>query len=346
MHHSKPRLLGRHPASVYRSSPGRALPNPGIRALLAIAFLALFALPGFTAELSYPSRPIRMISASAAGSGSDIVARLLSPRLTEILGQQVVVDNRPGASGLIGAELVNKATPDGHTFWLATFTQLISTTLHNRLHLAKEFTPIGLVATTPFVIIASASLPAKTTAEFIEHAKARPGKLMYGSSGPGGSLHICMELFQSMTGVRMLHVPYKGSAQAITEVMSGEIQASCPAAPSMKLFANNAKIRILGVTTRAPTELAPGIAPIAEAVPGFEMPGWYGVLAPPGTPKPIVARINEAFSRTVSSPDIKERLLAAGAEPAMTSPEDFRAFLDREGRRLGRLLEDANVRPQ
>jgi tripartite-type tricarboxylate transporter receptor subunit TctC len=309
---------------------------------LVVATTAVIPVP--TAE-SYPSRPMRMISASAAGSGSDIIGRILSTRLSENMGQQVVVDNRPGAAGMIGAETVANATPDGYTFWLATFTQLISTTLHDRLHLAKEFEPVGLVATTPFIIVASATLPVKTTAEFIAYAKARPGKLLFGSSGTGGSLHICMELFQSMAGLEMTHVPYKALGTAITDLMSGQIHAACPAAPSVTLFANNPKIRVLGVTTKNPTVLAPGLQPIAQALPGFEMPGWYGVLVPKGTPKSIVARIHQEFTKTVNAPDMRDKLITAGAEPAMSSPEEFRAFLTREGARLGKLLKDAGVKP-
>ena len=311
---------------------------------VAVAAAASGALTAPAAE-TYPSRPLRMISASAPGSGSDVVGRIISTRLSENMGQQVVVDNRPGAAGLIGAETVANATPDGHTFWLATFTQLISTTLHDRLHLAKEFTPVGLVATTPFIIVASGTLPVKTTAEFIAYAKARPGQLLFGSSGTGGSLHVCMELFVAMAGLKMTHVPYKGVGNALTDLMSGQIHAACPAAPSMSLFADNPKVRILGVTSKEPTPLAPGVEPIARTLPGYEMPGWYGVLLPKGTPRHIVERINREFARTVNAPDVREKLLAAGAEPAMSSPEEFRAFLARESERLAKLLKDAGVKP-
>jgi tripartite-type tricarboxylate transporter receptor subunit TctC len=310
------------------------------RACAAMVFaLALLSHPA--AAQTYPSRPIRMVTASAPGSGSDVIGRLLSARLTENLGQQVVVDNRAGASGLIGAEVTAKAMPDGHTFWLATLTQLISTTLANRLHLAQEFAPVGLVATTPFVIVASTTLPVKSTAEFIAYAKARPGQLLFGSSGAGSSPHICLELFQAMAGLKMVHVPYKGIGPAIPDLISGQIHAACPAAPSMTVFGG--KVRVLGVTTLRPTPLAPGVPPIADAVPGYEMPGWYGVLAPPGMPKAIIARINREFAKTVNAPDTREKLLAAGAEPAMSSPEDFTAFLRRESGRLGKLLKDAGV---
>jgi len=291
----------------------------GVAVLIAALFVP--AVPSRPAAAQdYPSRPIRMVTASAPGSGSDVIGRLLSARLTENLGQQVVVDNRAGASGLIGAEVTARAAPDGHTFWLATLTQLISTTLANRLHLAKEFAPVGLVATTPFVIVTSNTLPVKSTAEFIAYAKARPGQLLFGSSGTGTSPHICMELFMAMAGVRMVHVPYKGIGPAIPDLITGQIHAACPAAPSMTVFAG--KVRVLGVTSLRPTALAPA-----------------------GTPKAIVARINQEFRRTVDAPDVKEKLLAAGAEPSMSSPEEFGAFLRRESERLGKLLRNAGVVP-
>ncbi len=314
-----------------------------VRAAIVVA-AALAAACAQAAE-TFPSRPMRLISASAAGSGSDVIGRILAARLSENMGQQVVVDNRPGASGLIGAGVVANATPDGHTFWLATLTQLISTTLQQRLQLATEFEPAGLVATTPFAIVVSGTLPVKTTEEFIAYAKAHPGQLLYGSSGTGGSLHVCMELFQSMAGLKMTHVPYKGIAAALTDLMSGQIHAACPSVPSMTIFASNPKVRILGVTTKGPTELAPGLVPIAQALPGYEMPGWYGVLLPKGTPQNRVARIHDEFARVVNAPDMREKLIAAGAEPAMSTPEEFRAFLHRESARLGKLLADAGVKP-
>ena len=328
------------------AGPMRAAAGRFPHGLVGIALTATtiawgtWSQPG-TAQ-GYPSRPVRMIAASAPGSGSDVVARLLSARLSEQLGQQVVVDNRAGASGLIGAEVTARAAPDGHTFWLATLSQLISTTLANRLHLAKEFAPVGLVATTPFIIVVNGTLPVKSTAEFIAYAKTRPGQLMFGSSGSGTTPHLCLELFQVMAGIKMLHVPYKAMAAAVTDVMSGQIHAACPAAPTMTIFAG--RVKVLGVTSLGPTALAPGVPPISDALAGYDMPGWYGVLAPVGTPKAIIARLNQEFARTVNAPDIRERLLVAGAEPAMSSPEGFSAFLRKESERLGKLLKDTGVR--
>lgn len=292
---------------------------------------------------AYPVRPIRLVLGSAAGSGSDVVSRVLSTRLSENIGQPVVVDNRAGAAGLIGAEIVSKSAPDGYTIWIATLTQHLSSTIQKKLLLDKEFEPIGLLAHTPFMIVASASIPVKTTEELIAYAKARPGKLLFGSSGTGGSLHICVEMFQSMAGLKMTHVPYKGSAMAITDLMSGEIQLSCPPVAAMQPFLNNGKLRVLGVTTKEPTALAPGYVPVAKALPGYAFPGWYGALMPLKAPKHIVARLHKEFARTVNAPDMRERLIKVGVEPAMSTPEEFRDFLKQESERMAKVLREAGV---
>ncbi len=311
---------------------------------LGVAVLGLVSTPTLqAAEGGYPSRPIRIVVASAAGSGSDIVARTLSTRLAENLGQAVVVDNRPGAAGLIGAEIVARASPDGYTIFIPTLTQHISTTLANRHQLDKDFESVGFLANTPFMIITSGSLPVKTTEEFIAYAKARPGKLLYGSSGAGGSLHICMELFQSMAGLKMTHVPYKGSSALITDIMTNTVQLGCPPVAAMSAFMSNPKVRVLGVTTKDATSLAPGQPPISQALPGYSFPGWYGALVPLKTPKPIVALLHKELSRTIANPEVRDRLLKQGVEPAMSSPEEFREFLSRESKRMQVVLKEAGV---
>ena len=312
--------------------------------LVAAAVLGVISTTAAQAALAgYPSRPIRIVVASAAGSGSDIVARTLSTRLAEHLGQAVVVDNRPGAAGLIGAEIVARAVPDGYTIFIPTLTQHISTTLAKRHQLEKDFEPVGFLANTPFMIITSGGLPVKTTEEFIAYAKARPGMLLYGSSGAGGSLHICMELFQSMAGLKMTHVPYKGSAALITDVMTNTIQLGCPPVAAMSAFMSNPKVRPLGVTTKEATSLAPGLPPISQALPGYAFPGWYGALVPLKTPKQIVALLHKELARTIAHPEVRERLLKQGVEPAISSPGEFRDFLVRESRRMEGVLKEAGV---
>jgi tripartite-type tricarboxylate transporter receptor subunit TctC len=297
------------------------------------------------AEQPYPVKPIRMMTASTIGSGPDVIARLLGTRLTDLWGQQVVVDNRAGASGLIGAELVAKSAPDGHTLWMATMTQLISTTMYQRYMMTKDFLPVGMVGSTPFVIAISSTLPVKNMAEFIAYAKARPGQVMYGSGGQGSTPHLCMELLQNLAGIKLAHVPYKGSVIALTDMMGGQMHSSCAAAPALPPFVQGGKVRSLAVTTRAPTQLAPGLPPVAEAVPGYELVGWYGVLAPLGTPKAVIEKINKGLAEILRIPDVQARLVSVGAEAAHSSPAEFGAFLQRETARWDKVLRDANIKP-
>lgn len=313
-----------------------------------VAALALWAsVPAaWSAELQYPVRPVRMIVGSAAGSGSDVVARVISSKLSQHLGQQVVVDNRPGASGLIAAEIVTTAPPDGYTIWLPTLTQHLGTMLRNKFILQNEFEPVGLVAITPFLLVTNSSVPAKNTAEFIAHAKKHPGKLLHGSSGTAGSLHICVEVFQNMAGIQMVHVPYKGSAAAITDLITGTIQLACPPVAAMAPFMKHDKLRVLGVTSKDATPLAPGQPPISQAVPGYAFPGWYGVVMPLKTPKAIVARLNKEFTRTVNDAETRDRLLKVGVEPAPGTPEEFRTFLVTESERMNKVMQAAGVKVQ
>lgn len=296
------------------------------------------------ATANYPVRPIRWVTSTAAASGSDVVARLLSPRLSELLGQQVVVDNRPGASGLIAAELVSRAAPDGYTLWVVTLTQLISTTLYDKFHLARGYVPVGYIGGTPFAILTSTTLPVKNTAEFIAFAKSKPDYVMYGTGGTGTSAHLCMELFQSMAGLKLVHVPYKASAMAMTEVMGGQMHATCTAVPTLSLIAGGQKARVLGVTTRMPTALAPGQPTIAETLPGYELNGWYGLLTPPNTPQAVIMRLNREFTKLLTQPDVRERMLGVGVEPAPSTPAEFSTFLKRETERVGKVLKEAGIK--
>jgi tripartite-type tricarboxylate transporter receptor subunit TctC len=293
----------------------------------------------------YPNRPVRVIVATTAGSATDNVVRLVGARLTEMWGQQIVVDNRPGASGLIGAEIVAKASPDGYTLWLATMTQLISTNLYKRYPMASEYTPVGKVASTPYIIAVTGVLPVRSIEELVAHAKAHPGKLLYGTAGIGSTPHLCMELFNRSAGVQMTHVPYRGSTVALTDMMGGQLHVTCAAAPVMHPYVKGGKVRVLGVSSEAPTELAPGLRPIGEAVPGFVLGGWYGMLVPKNTPPEIVARVNRDLVKVLQEPELRKRLLALGAEPEPGSAAQFAQFLDRETARWTQLLREANIRP-
>jgi tripartite-type tricarboxylate transporter receptor subunit TctC len=315
----------------------------GIHAAFA-AVLTVTAATAVAAE-TYPAKPIRIVIATTVGSGPDILARQIGAKLTQAWGQQVVIDPRAGASGMIGAELTANAAPDGYTLWMATMSHVIATTMYQRLLLARDFAPIAQVASTPYVIAINAAVPANSIAELIAYAKARPGQVLYGSAGQGSTPHLCMELFKSMSGTDLGHVPYKGAAPALTDLMAGQVQVSCVAAPAVQSFARSGKVRSLGVTTRQRTPLAPDVPTVAEAVPGYELVGWYGLLAPLGTRKAIVNRINAEINRALKTPEVQERLVAVGAEAVASTPENFGKFLQEETLRWGKVLKDAGIKP-
>ena len=306
----------------------------GISATLALA-----------AEAPYPAKPIRIIIATTVGSGPDILARQIGAKLTQAWGQQVVIDPRAGASGMIGAELTANAAADGYTLWMATMSHVIATTMYQRLLLARDFAPITQVASTPYVIAVNAALPANSIAELIAYAKARPGEVLYGSAGQGSTPHLCIEAFKSMTGTNLLHVPYRGAAPALTDLMSGQVQISCVAAPAVQSFTRSGKLRVLGVTTQRRTPLAPDVPAVAETVPGYDLVGWYGLLAPLGTPKAIVNQISSEIARALKTTEVQERLVSTGAEAVESSPAEFTKFLEKETLRWGKVLRDAGIKP-
>lgn len=294
---------------------------------------------------TYPAKPVRMIIAGPAGSGPELIARHLAAKLSEGWGQQVIVDPRPGATGLIGADIVAKSAPDGYTLWFATSTQLLGTTLYQRNWMAKEYAPVGLLATTAFGIVINNGVPANSIAEFIAYAKARPGKLLYGSNGQGSTTHLCTELLSRLVGINMVHVPYKGGTFTLADLAGGQIQMTCQPLPSLPAFVKAGRGRMLGVTTAKRTKLAPDEPSLAETIPGFEVLGWHGVLAPLNTPKYIIDKVNAAMTRVAQSAEMQERMLALGVEAAPSTPAEFGAHLHAETAKWAKVLKDADIRP-
>ncbi|MGZ5159780.1 MAG: Bug family tripartite tricarboxylate transporter substrate binding protein [Burkholderiales bacterium] len=292
---------------------------------------------------AYPARPVRLIVSNTPGSPSDVIARLLGAKLSEAWAHQVVIDNRPGATGLIAAETTARAAPDGYTLWMNTMTQLISTLQAQRHLLAKDFAPVSLVASTPFLIVVGPAVPVKSLAELIAYGKARPGQLTYASSGQWGSSHLCMESFNSMAGLTLLHVPYKGSSLAMNDIVAGHVHVYCPGAPGVPAFAQTGKLRTLGVTYQKPTPLAPGVPPVADTLPGFELLGWYGIEAPLQTPKPLIAGINAEIVKALKTPELQEQLNKVGAEAVGSSPAEFQVFLRKETERWDKVLRDGGT---
>ena len=261
------------------------------------------------AAQSYPSKPIRLITAATPGSGPEVIARQLAAKLTEAWGQQVVVDPRPGATGMISGDLVAKSAPDGYTLWFATSTQLLGSMMFQRNWMTKDYTPIGMLSSTAFAIAVNSSVPANTLAEFIAYAKARPGKLLFGSNGQGSTSHMCTELFQKLAGISMLHVAYKGGTPALVDVAGGQLQLTCQPLPSLPTYVKAGRVRTLCVGTLQRTRLAPEVPPIAETIAGYEVLGWHGLLAPLSTPKDIITKVNAAATKAVLSADMQERML-------------------------------------
>ena len=298
------------------------------RQLLQYAFalgLATCISPSM-AQGSYPTNPVRIIVPYPAGGTTDIIARIAANQLTERLKQSFIVENRAGASGAIGAQAVARSAPDGYTLVMGTASSHgINSALQKNLpyDAVKDFAPITVVASTPNVIIANPNVPAKTLAELIALAKAQPGKINFGSTSAGGSPHMSAELLKVMAGIDMTHVPYKGAAPMLTDLVGGQVQIGFDNLPSSMAFIKSGKLRALAVTTAKRWPGAPELPTVAESVPGYEVSGWFGLLAPAGTPKEILNKIQSAVAEAVRSPEVAKQLRDQGAEPVANSPDQF-----------------------
>ena len=311
--------------------------------LFAFALLGLVAGAG---AQPFPSKPIRLVVADAPGGAPDQLARLLAQRLSEQLGQQVVVDNRAGAGGNLGAELAAKAAPDGYTLFMGTPAHAINTGLYRKLNydLIRDFSPVTQVTSGQYVVVVHPSLPAKSIRELIALARGKPGQLNYASAGSGNATHLAGELFASATRIKLVHVPYKGSGPAVTDLVGGQVQlmfANLVAAlPQVK----TGRIRALAVTGQTRAAAAPELPTVIEAgVPGYVVTSWFGVLVPAATPRELIMKLNAELARTMSAPDVRDRLAADGAEPTTGTPEQFGAFLRAEITQWTKVVKDAGI---
>ena len=299
------------------------------RTLLAAlaAALAVSVPPAALAQTAFPTRPIRIVVPFPPGGTTDILARAAAQKMAEAWKEQAVVDNRPGAGGNIGAELVAKAPADGYTMLMGTVgTHSINASLYAKMPYdhVRDFAPVILVAAVPNVLVVHPSVPVNSVAELIAYAKANPGKLNFASSGSGTSIHLAGELFKVMAGVTMAHVPYKGSAPAIADLVGGQVQLMFDNLPSALPQIKAGRLRALGVTSAQRAPALPDVPTIAESgLPGYEASSWFGLLAPAGTPKDVVAKVNGEVARWLASPEAKEKLLSQGANAAGGTPEDF-----------------------
>jgi tripartite-type tricarboxylate transporter receptor subunit TctC len=295
----------------------------------------------------YPARPVTIVVPYTPGGSTEILTRILAQNLTQRVGQSFIVENRPGAGTVIGASYVAKAEPDGYTLLMVTPTPMaINVRIHKELPYdpMRDFVPLVMVASAPFVLIVNADLPVRSVKELIAYAKERPGKLSYGSGGVGAPHHLYAELFKSMTGIQLTHVPYKGSVPALNDVLAGHIELMfCDVPPSAGMI-QAGKVRALGVTTKARLAAFPDIAPIGETVPGFEVAGWFMVVAPAKTPPAVVAKLHTEMKAVLATPAIKEQIAKLSLLPLETgSIDDMKAFVKSEIVRWGKVVEAAGI---
>jgi tripartite-type tricarboxylate transporter receptor subunit TctC len=298
----------------------------------------------------YPEKPIRLVVAYTPAGATDILARTVGQKLTEAWGQPVIIDNRPGANGNIGTEYAAKANPDGYTLLMVTAgTHGINPSLYRKLGFdaVKDFEPVSLVAMVPNIFVVNNAVPAKDLKEFIAYAKANPGKLNYGSPGNGSTAHLSMELFKSMTGIQMLHIPYKGSAGVLADLIGGQIMATMDNMPPYVPQVKAGKIRALAVSPTRRSPAVPDVPTVAEAgVPGYDSGAWFGLVAPAHTPQDIVTKLSRETARILQLPDVRARLADLGAESVGGTPEQFAAHIKAEIAKWAKVIKDANVELQ
>ena len=313
------------------------------------ALLLALVCAGAAAQTGYPSKPVRFIVPSAAGGGTDIIARALAQKLSESLGAQFVVDNRPGAGQMIGIEMAAKSPADGHTILMAASTLAINPIMYKKVPYdpLRDFAPITQAASLANVLVVHPSLPVKSVAELIAYAKQRPGQLNFASAGIGTSPQMSIELFKSMAGIDMVHIPYKGTSPGVVDLLAGQVSVMAPNLLTALPHIKAGKLRALAVTSAKRSEGLPEVPTIAESgLPGYDSTQWYGVLAPAGTSRGIVVRLHDEIVRALRAPEVMQRLAADGAEPVGSSPEEFAAFIKSEIDKWARVASAAGIRAE
>jgi tripartite-type tricarboxylate transporter receptor subunit TctC len=317
--------------------------------LLRIVMLALSvgALPLPASAADYPDHAIRMIVPFAAGGGTDVLARVVAESLHSKWGQPVVVENQPGASGAIGTRAVMKAAPDGYTLLMASTGALMAVSAgaggDGPFDVNKYLSPIAVAAAPPYLLVVSPTLPVSSTADLIRYARQKPDGLTFGSSGVGAASHLSGLLFASATGIRMLHVPYKGTGPAVTDLLGGRIDMMFAPGPVVQPFVQSGQLKALGVTDTARSRFYPDVPTVADAVPGYESVGWFGLLAPPQTPPAIVKQINEALVAAMQTQAFRDHLATLGAEPKPQTPEEFGRYINADVVKWSELVKDNDV---
>ena len=314
------------------TTPTRA--NSVVRKLTTAAFAAAAILHGTAALAAFPDKPIKVVMGFPAGGPLDQHARGLTDQLSKVLGQPIIMDYKPGAGGSVGADVVAKSPADGYTLMLAnTGVMVLNGALYSKLpyNTLKDFVPIARTAQQPLALLVNNNVPAKTLKEFIAYAKANPGKINYGSAGNGGISHIVPEMFKTATGLFMVHIPYRGSAPAFTDLMSGQVQFMAESIPQAANYHKQGRVRALAVTSSTRNQALPDIPTVGEAgIKGFDVVGFYGFLAPAGTPKDVVQTLSKAFEQVLTNPEVRNRMISQGADPAFMGTEEFTKFLTQE----------------
>ena len=310
------------------------------RAWRAVIMAVLAVSAGIASAQSFPSKPVRIVSPFPPGGGTDTLARLIAPGLSETWGQQVIVENKPGASGHIGAELVARSAADGHTLVMASTATLDEKNV-------VEFAPVSLVSATPYVIAANPRVPARNVRELIALAKAQPGKLTFGSSGAGAASHLSAELFKAMAGVDLLHVPYKGVGQALTDLVAGHVDLLFAAGQQVMPYVQGGRLKALAITSAKRSELLPDLPTVAESgVPGYEAVGWFGLLAPAATPKPVVERISADVNRVLARRELLDKAHSLGSEISGTTPDEFARFIRADQSKWAKLMQEKGIKAE
>jgi len=316
--------------------------------LLAASTLALPVVSRIARAKTYPTRPVRLIVAVAAGGPTDIIARLMGQWLSERLGQQFIIDNRPGGGSNIGTEAVVRAPPDGHTLLMVNTANVVGATFYDKLNynFTRDIAPVAGITRTTFVMVANLSVPAKTVPEFIAYARANPGKISMASAGTGSGTHITGELFKMMTGVNMPHVPYRGGGPALVDLLGGQVQVMFDPIPTWIEYIKAGKVRALAVTSTMRPESLPDIPTMSDFLPGFESSTWFGVGAPRTTPPEIINTLNQEINAALADPKFKARLADLGGVPMSMTPSEFGIFIANETEKWGKVVRNLGIKAE
>lgn len=312
------------------------------------AFAATTCLVASSALAAYPDKPIRLVVPFAPGGGTDMVARTLGAGMSKELGETVVVENKPGAGTIIGTQAVATSPPDGYTLVMATFAHAVNPSLHPRLpyDTGKAFAPVALIGRGPNVLVVRPDSPYKSVKDIVAAARTEPGKLTYASQGIGTSAHLAGEMFTNLAKVKMLHIPYKGASQALTDLLGGQVDMMFATASAVSSFVENGKLRALAVTSPARSPALEGIPTVAETVPGYAVESWYGLYAPAGTPAGVIVRLNSAANKVAQSPEFRKKIEQEGLVISAGSPEELDAYVRGEEARWGKIVKENNVKPE